>query len=141
MQECPDSAPFVRIGPLPLTVFCESFSNIRASRSKVWTVEPKLADHDFGPDGERRDPRRHRVLKSAFILQSRLESEIRCMVRNQHRNGVEIRLPQGVQVPETFLLYIPVDGIAYQSILRWRIGERAGLRFSGWGPKPSWCLI
>jgi hypothetical protein len=39
--------------------------------------------------------------------------------------------------PAEFLLYVPVDGVAYRSILRWREKDRVGIQFTGTEPKPK----
>jgi hypothetical protein len=83
-------------------------------------------------------PRRHRVLKGASILSGIDKSEISCTVRNMHEHGAELRVPAEMAVPAEFLLYIPVDRTAYRCELRWRIGQRAGVRFLGTAPKPHW---
>jgi hypothetical protein len=85
-------------------------------------------------------PREHRqrVLKGASILTSINQSAINCTVRNMHMHGAELRVPMGVYIPAGFLLYVPVDGVAYRSEVRWRHGDRVGVRFSGTEPKPHW---
>lgn len=74
---------------------------------------------------------RNRVLKGATILVDVNTSEIKCMVRNMHADGAELRLPSGVQVPAEFLLYVPVDGVAYRSVVRWHDQGRVGIEFMG----------
>jgi hypothetical protein len=81
---------------------------------------------------------RKRVLKGATILLGMKHSEISCTIRNMHEHGAEIRLPPSTIVPESFLLYVPTDGIGYRCSLRWRIGDRIGVQFLGTEPKPSW---
>jgi hypothetical protein len=81
---------------------------------------------------------RHRVLKGASILQTIKESEIKVTVRNMHERGAELRVPDGVKIPSEFLLYVPIDGIGYRSVVRWREGNRIGIQFTGKEPKPHW---
>jgi hypothetical protein len=81
---------------------------------------------------------RQRVLKGATILIDVSTSEIRCTVRNMHSQGAELRVPLGAQIPPEFLLYVPVDGIGYKSVVRWRQQDRMGVTFVGTAPKPSW---
>ena len=83
-----------------------------------------------------RAERRHRVLKRAAIIKSRSVSEILCSVRNQHGAGAELEVPVDSGVPTDFLLYVPVDGVAYQCSLRWRRNERVGVQFSTVQSKP-----
>jgi hypothetical protein len=81
---------------------------------------------------------RHRVLKGASILQGINDNEIKVTVRNMHEHGAELRVPTGVQIPSEFLLYVPIDGIGYRSVVRWRNGDRIGVQFTGREPKPHW---
>ena len=55
----------------------------------------------------------------------------------QHAGGAELKVPVERQVPSEFLLYVPIDEIAYQCSLRWRRGERVGVSFLGTAPKPK----
>ncbi|MBP0439145.1 PilZ domain-containing protein [Tianweitania sediminis] len=89
-------------------------------------------------DQQARQLHRQRVLKGATILNGVSQSEISCTIRNMHEHGAELRVSPEALVPTSFLLYVPVDGIAYQSELRWRTGNRAGVRFTGTAPKPHW---
>ena len=84
--------------------------------------------------------RRHRprTLKGGAILSGPDQSEITCTIRNMHADGAELSLAADVQMPETFLLYVRADGIAYRATLRWRDGRRAGVSFHGTEPKPAW---
>ena len=81
---------------------------------------------------------RNRVLKGATIITGISSSEIPCSIRNMNKDGAELKVSSSALVPELFLLYVPVDGIAYTCELRWRSGERAGLKFHGTAPKPRW---
>lgn len=87
---------------------------------------------------ENRQRHRPRVLKGATILNGVSQSEVTCTVRNMHEGGAELRVATEANIPKTFLLYVPVDGIGYLSELRWRSGTRAGVRFTGKAPKPHW---
>jgi hypothetical protein len=80
--------------------------------------------------------KRRRVLKGATIILTNNQSEIRCTVRNQHNEGAELHVPGLIALPVEFLLYIPLDGQAYRSVVRWRKGERIGVEFTGTEPKP-----
>jgi len=81
---------------------------------------------------------RQRVLKGASILVDVNTSEVTCTVRNMHGNGAELLVPDGVVVPREFLLYVPIDGIGYRSVVRWRRPGKIGVTFTGTEPKPSW---
>ena len=90
------------------------------------------------PDPQRRRQHRQRVLKRAAILNGINQSEIQCTLRNMHEGGAELQVPAEVAVPQEFLLYVPLDGVAYRAVLRWRSGSRIGVMFTGTEPKPRW---
>lgn len=83
-------------------------------------------------------PREHRprVLKGATIIAGVKQSEVSCVVRNQHAGGAELRVPLEAVLPESFLLYVPIDGVAYRCVLCWRRNDRVGVRFEGTESKP-----
>ncbi len=85
-------------------------------------------------------PREHRprVLKGGSILNGINKSEIPCTVRNQHAHGAELRVSIDWIIAKEFLLYVPVDGICYRCVLRWRRDDKAGVSFHGTEPKPHW---
>jgi hypothetical protein len=88
------------------------------------------------PDVENRREHRRRVLKRATIINAGSISEIGCSIHNQTPGGAEINVDPGVHIPQHFLLYVPVDGTAYRSVVCWRRGERIGVQFRGTEPKP-----
>ncbi len=85
-----------------------------------------------------RPEHRQRVLKGASILSGVSRSEIKCAVRNMHRHGAELKVERDAPVPNEFLLYVPLDGIAYNAVVRWRKDRRIGVMFTGTEPKPAW---
>jgi hypothetical protein len=89
-------------------------------------------------EADHRTEHRQRVLKGASILNGITNSEISCMIRNMNKGGAELKVPLDSRVPQEFLLYVPTDGIAYQCVLAWRAGDRAGVTFNGTAPKPHW---
>ncbi|WP_378950184.1 PilZ domain-containing protein [Mesorhizobium sp. ANAO-SY3R2] len=91
-------------------------------------------------DAPKNTPREHRnrVLKGASIITGVNNSEISCTIRNMHHNGAELRVPVDARIPERFLLYVPVDGIGYRAVVRWRKSDRVGVQFEGTAPKPAW---
>lgn len=91
-----------------------------------------------GPEEEHRSERRPRALKGASILTGINNSEIPCTIRNMHEHGAELNVPRDAPVHSEFLLYVPVDGIAYRSVIKWRHGDRLGVEFTGTEPKPRW---
>ena len=87
---------------------------------------------------EHRHERRQRVLKGASILTGIANSEVKCMIRNMHDAGAELKIDIEARVPAEFLLYVPVDGVAYKAVVRWRKEGRLGVSFTGTEPKPAW---
>ncbi|TPJ31536.1 PilZ domain-containing protein [Mesorhizobium sp. B2-7-2] len=86
---------------------------------------------------ELRGEHRKRVLKGATIITSITNSETTCTIRNQHADGAELTVPAETRVPSEFLLYVPVDGIAYRCVMRWRKNDRIGVQFTGTESKPK----
>ncbi len=87
---------------------------------------------------ENRHVHRQRVLKGASILTGIANSEVKCAVRNMHLHGAELKVEGDARVPNEFLLYVPLDGIAYRATVRWRKDGRIGVMFTGTEPKPAW---
>lgn len=81
---------------------------------------------------------RNRVLKGASIITGVNNSEISVTIRNMHAGGAELRVGVDARIPERFLLYVPVDGIGYRSVVRWRRNDRIGVMFEGTEAKPHW---
>lgn len=88
------------------------------------------------PNNEHRREHRQRVLKGATIITSITNSETSCTIRNQHAGGAELKVPLEAKVPSEFLLYVPVDGVAYRCVMRWRKNGRIGVQFTGTESKP-----
>ncbi|MER8409532.1 PilZ domain-containing protein [Mesorhizobium sp. M1307] len=91
---------------------------------------------DENSDEHRRE-RRQRVLKGGTIITGIQNSEISCTLRNQHEGGAELKVAPDARVPDRFLLYVSVDGVAYRSEVRWRRNDRIGVKFTGTEPKPK----
>lgn len=94
--------------------------------------------HPAEEASDSRRERRQRVLKRATILTGINNSEVVVAIRNMHKHGCEMKVAPDVHVPGAFLLYVPVDGVAYVCELRWRDKDRAGVLFTGTAPKPHW---
>ena len=92
--------------------------------------------HEEKSDEHRRE-HRQRVLKGGTIITGTQNSEVSCTLRNQNVGGAELKVAPESRVPDHFLLYVPVDGIAYRAEVRWRRNERIGVRFTGTEPKPK----
>lgn len=89
------------------------------------------------PTEERRVAHRQRVLKRACIIKAIGQNEISCTIRNQNEGGAELRVGVDDHVPASFLLYIQADGVAYRTEIRWRKGERIGVRFIAKESRPK----
>ena len=89
-----------------------------------------------GPVADARRRYRRRVLKGATIIKTLVDSEIECLIRNQHEDGAELKIDPDSHVPSSFLLYVAADGVAYRAEVKWRHGERVGVQFTGAVPKP-----
>ena len=76
-------------------------------------------------------------LRAVPLSQGISRSEISCVLRNQSESGAELKVPPDAQIPASFQLYVPLDGVAYSCVLRWRRNERVGVEFVGRGPKPK----
>jgi len=86
------------------------------------------------------DPKREhrpRVLKGGSVITGIQNSEVGVTVRNQHAGGAELKIPLEARVPDRFLLYVPLDGVAYRCEVRWRRNDRIGVQFTGTEPKPK----
>ncbi|TGS80988.1 PilZ domain-containing protein, partial [Mesorhizobium sp. M2D.F.Ca.ET.178.01.1.1] len=77
------------------------------------------------------------MLKCGSIITGIQNSEISCTLRNQNDGGAELKVAPDAHVPDRFLLYVPVDGVAYPSEVRWRRNDRVGVQFCGTEPKPK----
>ena len=80
---------------------------------------------------------RKRVLKGATIIQGVTNSEIGCVMRNQTEKGAELKVAPDSAVSNGFQLYVPVDGVAYDCVVRWRRNDKIGVEFVGRGLKPK----
>jgi hypothetical protein len=80
---------------------------------------------------------RNRVLKGATIIQSITSSEIACVMRNQSEVGAELKVAPDAAISNSFQLYVAVDGLAYDCVVRWRRNDKIGVEFVGRGPKPK----
>ena len=89
-----------------------------------------------GSDDSKRE-HRPRVLKGGSVITGIQNSEVGVTVRNQHAGGAELKIPLEARVPDRFLLYVPLDGVAYRCEVRWRRNDRVGVQFTGTEPKPK----
>lgn len=116
---------------------------LRRSVLAAATHETRPATVDMTQDDNQQDQparreRRGRVLKRATIILGVSRSELQCTVRNQGATGAELSIAGETAVPEEFLLYVPLDEIAYRCVVRWRRNDRLGVEFTGREPKPAY---
>ena len=79
---------------------------------------------------ERRRHRRFRTIKTAKIDHG---PGIDCKILNMSHGGASIRLPDDqVELPPSFLLTMN-DGVSHVCKVRWRNGEKVGVKFLGRG--------
>lgn len=76
-----------------------------------------------------RAPRR-RVLKAGLICFNGRHSTLPCQVRDISSGGVKLNVQGSVGVPDTFELYIELDGTWVDCEVTWRRGEMVGARFT-----------
>lgn len=77
------------------------------------------------------------MLKGATIITGIQNSEVSCTLRNQNIGGAELKVAPESRVPDRFLLYVPLDGVAYRAKVRWRRNDRVGVKFTGTEAKPK----
>jgi hypothetical protein len=63
---------------------------------------------------EQRQDHRQRVLKGASILAGIASSQLKCTVGSMHADSAELKVEIDARVPTEFLLYVPLDGVAYR---------------------------
>ena len=85
--------------------------------------------------GEPKREHRPRVLKGGSVITGIQNSEVAVMLRNQHASGAELKIPVEARIPDRFLLYVPLDGVAYRCEVR--RNDRIGVQFTGTEPKPK----
>jgi hypothetical protein len=107
------------------------------SAALAFFLMANFADPPEEASGKHRRDHRQRVLKGGTIITGIQNSEIGCVLRNQHEGGAELKVPPEARIPDRFLLYVPADGVAYRSEVRWRRNDRIGVKFTGTEPKPK----
>jgi hypothetical protein len=79
-------------------------------------------------DARRSHPRR-RVLKSGTIAFNDRFSALPCTVRDLSETGAHLRVEGTINVPNTFLLIIDLDGLEANCEVLWRKDKDIGVRF------------
>ena len=73
---------------------------------------------------------RRRVLKSGLICFNAKHSTLPCAVRDISDNGAKLTVGNAVGVPDTFELYIELDGTWVFCEVVWRRGDVVGVRYT-----------
>ena len=84
-------------------------------------------DADIDP-ASRRQFTRVRTLKSAQIIYRNSNCVIDCLILNMSDGGAAVQPADFVELPETFLLKVH-HGPTYRCQVRWRHGNKIGIRF------------
>ena len=80
---------------------------------------------------ERRINQRRRTLKAAIVSFNEGHSTLPCRVRNLSSTGCSIITEGTIDVPDTFQLYIELDGLTADCDVIWRDEHQAGVHFNG----------
>jgi hypothetical protein len=83
------------------------------------------------PAAELRCARRQRLLKDGRIVMHRGWSLIDCAIRDASESGARLSVKPTCELPKNFeLLYVTEEKLVPCEV-RWRRGDRLGVRFSG----------
>ena len=80
-----------------------------------------MAEHRIG--------KRQRTLKAAVVSFNEGHSTLPCRVRDLSANGCSVITDGVIDVPDTFQLYIELDGLTADCEVIWRGERQAGVRF------------
>jgi hypothetical protein len=81
--------------------------------------------------GEARVSPRRRVLKGGVVACIDGRLIVPCAVRDMSETGARIKVQCPVSVPDTFELFIELDGLEAACQVVWRKGEELGVKFLG----------
>lgn len=73
---------------------------------------------------------RRRALKQGTISYADGAISVHCLVRDQTEKGAKLRLQSPEPVPNTFNLFIPIDGLSKSCVIRWRENDYVGVEFT-----------
>lgn len=73
---------------------------------------------------------RRRILKSGLICFNARHSTLPCVVRDFSENGARLRVTGSINAPDTFELFIELDGIWVDCEVVRRNGEEVGVEFT-----------
>jgi hypothetical protein len=78
---------------------------------------------------ERRGSPRRRVLKGAIIAYGDRKITLPCTVRNLSATGARVRIEASVSAPDSFILFIEMDGIEVDCEVIHRSDKDLGVKF------------
>ena len=81
------------------------------------------------PPNPRQQPRR-RVLKSGLICFNARHSTLPCTVRDLSETGARLLVSGSLNAPDTFELFVELDGIWVDCEVAWRRADQIGVRFT-----------
>lgn len=81
-------------------------------------------------DEQRRAPRR-RTLKAGIAAYADRRCTVGCTVRDISATGARLKSEGSVNIPDTFVLIIELDGLEAACEVVWRRGTELGVRFVG----------
>lgn len=98
-------------------------------RSGQYYHPPGINDAERPPKLRERAAVRLRVLKSGIIAFNGRHSTMPCTVRNISATGVRLRSETVDTIPDTFELFIELDGLEAECAVTWRNGRDVGAKF------------
>jgi hypothetical protein len=79
---------------------------------------------------DNRTDQRRKVLKGAIASFNQGHSTLSCLVRDLSETGCRISAEGAVSIPDTFSLFVELDGLSAECEVTWRDGSEAGVRFT-----------
>lgn len=76
-----------------------------------------------------RSQQRRRILKAGTICFNGRHSTLACTVRDLSETGARLRIAGSINAPDTFELFIELDGIWVDCNVIWRRGTEIGVHF------------
>lgn len=73
---------------------------------------------------------RRRILKGGMVCFNDRHSTLPCAVRDLSEQGARLRLSGSVDAPDTFELFIELDGVWVDCDVIWRSNDEIGVAFS-----------
>ena len=95
----------------------------------VGEPEPAIS-HPFATNAEARAKARRRILKAGIICFNGRHSTLACSVRDLSDTGARLRLTGSISAPDTFELFIELDGSWVDCEVVWRHGSEIGIHFT-----------